>query len=37
MRFETAKGEGIFSAIVVEIDEHSGHATAMQRLQLKYP
>jgi len=37
MRFETAKGEGIFSAIVVEIDERSGKSTAVQRLQLKYP
>lgn len=37
MRFETAKGEGIFSAIVIEIDERSGKSTAVQRLQLKYP
>lgn len=37
MRFETAKGEGIFSAIVIEIDEKTGKSTAVQRLQLKYP
>lgn len=37
MRFETAKGEGIFSALVVEINEETGRATAVQRLQLKYP
>lgn len=37
MRFETAKGEGIFSAIVIEIDEKSGKSSAVQRLQLKYP
>ena len=37
MRFETAKGEGIFSALVIEIDEESGKSTAVQRLQLKYP
>jgi calcineurin-like phosphoesterase len=37
MRFETAKGEGIFSALVVEIDDKSGLATAVQRLQLTYP
>ncbi|MFH0933334.1 MAG: TIGR00282 family metallophosphoesterase [Nitrospirota bacterium] len=37
VRFETAKGEGIFSAIVVEIDEKTGKASAIQRLQLRYP
>jgi len=37
MRFETAKGEGIFSAVVIEIDEKTGRSTAIQRLQLKYP
>jgi len=36
VRFETAKGEGIFSAVVIEIDEKTGKATAIQRLQLKY-
>jgi metallophosphoesterase (TIGR00282 family) len=37
MRFETAKGEGIFSAVVIEIDEETGKSSAVQRLQLKYP
>jgi metallophosphoesterase (TIGR00282 family) len=37
MRFETAKGEGIFSAAVIEIDEKTGRSTAIQRLQLSYP
>jgi hypothetical protein len=37
MRFETAKGEGVFSALVLEINEESGRSAAVQRLQLKYP
>jgi len=37
MRFETAKGEGIFSAVVIETDEGTGKSTAIQRLQLTYP
>lgn len=37
MRFETAKGDGIFSAVVVEIDEKTGYSSAIQRLQLSYP
>ncbi len=37
VRFETARGEGIFSAVVVEIDEKTGNASAIQRLQLRYP
>jgi calcineurin-like phosphoesterase len=37
MRFETAKGEAVFSAVVVEINEETGKATAIQRLQLSYP
>lgn len=36
-RFEAAKGEGIFSAVVFDIDEKSGKSTAIQRLQLTYP
>ena len=36
-RFETAKGKGIFSAVVFDIDEKSGKSTAIQRLQLTYP
>jgi metallophosphoesterase (TIGR00282 family) len=37
MRFETARGEGIFSAVVIEVDEKTGKSAAIQRLQLKYP
>lgn len=37
VRFETAKGEGIFSAVVVDIDNKTGKASAIHRLQLKYP
>jgi hypothetical protein len=37
MRFETAKGEGIFSAVIIEIDEQTGKSTAVQRLQLTHP
>jgi metallophosphoesterase (TIGR00282 family) len=36
-RFEVAKGPTIFSAVVVEINEETGRATAIQRLQLAYP
>jgi len=37
VRFEAAKGNGIFNAVVIEIDENTGKSTAIQRLQLKYP
>jgi len=37
MRFETAAGDGIFSAVVIETDEETGKSTAIQRLQLTYP
>lgn len=37
VKFETAKGEGILSAVVIEINENTGKSTAIQRLQLKYP
>lgn len=37
MKFETAKGEGILAAVVIEINEDTGKALAIQRLQLKYP
>ncbi len=37
MKFETAKGGGIFSALVTEIDDKTGKSTAIQRLQLTYP
>ncbi len=36
-RFETAKGEGIFSAVVVEVNDETGKSAAIQRLQLTYP
>jgi metallophosphoesterase (TIGR00282 family) len=36
-RFEIAKGDGIFSAVVFDIDEKSGKSSAIQRLQLTYP
>jgi metallophosphoesterase (TIGR00282 family) len=36
-RFEAAKGEGIFSAVVFDIDEKSGKSTAIQRLLITYP
>lgn len=36
-KFETAKGGGILSAVVIEIDDNSGKATAIQRLILNYP
>lgn len=36
-KFETAKGNGIFSAVVIEIAEDSGKATAIQRLMINYP
>ncbi len=36
-KFETAKGEGILSAVVIEIDEKTGKSTAIQRLQLTHP
>lgn len=36
-KFETARGSGIFSAVVLEVDDKSGRATAVQRLQLTHP
>ncbi len=36
-KFNTAKGDGIFSGAIVDIDEKSGKATAIQRIQLTYP
>ncbi len=36
-KFDTAKGGAILCAIVIEIDERTGQATAVQRLQLTYP
>ncbi len=36
-KFETATGQGIFSAVVVEINSENGKATGIQRLQLTHP
>lgn len=36
-RFETAKGEGCFNGVIIDIDEQSGKSNAIHRLQLKYP
>jgi hypothetical protein len=36
-KFETARGSAILSAVVIEIDDRSGKASAIQRLQLTYP
>lgn len=36
-RFETGHGGTLLCAVVVEIDEETGKATAIQRLQLTYP
>jgi len=37
IRFEAAKGEGIFSAVIIEINEKTGKSTAIERLQLRHP
>ncbi len=34
-KFDTAKGEGIFSAVVLEIDEGSGRCVSINRVQLR--
>ncbi|MGD0885657.1 MAG: TIGR00282 family metallophosphoesterase [Thermodesulfovibrionales bacterium] len=36
-KFETAKGAGIVSAVVIEVDEKTGRSLAIQRLQLTHP
>lgn len=36
-KYDVAGGPGILSAVVIEIDEKSGRATGIQRLQLTYP
>ncbi len=36
-RFETAQGQGILSAVVVEINSDTGRATGIQRIQITYP
>ncbi|MCE5193983.1 MAG: TIGR00282 family metallophosphoesterase [Nitrospiraceae bacterium] len=37
MKFATAQGQGIFSAVIVEVNKDTGKAVAIQRLQLNYP
>jgi metallophosphoesterase (TIGR00282 family) len=36
-RFEAARGQAMFSAVVIEVNEKSGKASAIHRLQLTYP
>ncbi len=36
-RFETARGEGVLSSVVIEINSDTGKATGIQRLQIKFP
>jgi hypothetical protein len=36
-RFETAQGNGILSAVVVDINAETGKAAAIQRILLNYP
>ncbi len=36
-KFETAKGNAVLSAVVIEVDDKTGRSTAIQRLQLTYP
>jgi hypothetical protein len=36
VRFETAKGESILSAVVIDINSQSGFATDIQRIQLRF-
>jgi len=36
-KFTTAKGAGMFSGVIVDIDDRDGKATAIQRIQLTYP
>jgi len=36
-RFETAQGQAILSAVVIDIDKDSGKATDIQRVMLTYP
>lgn len=37
MKFETASGKAIFSAVVFELDPETGRSSAIQRLQLTHP
>jgi len=36
IRFETAKGASMLSAVVIDVDSKSGRSTSIQRLQLKF-
>lgn len=36
-KFETAQGEAILSAVVIEVNNDTGKASAIQRLQITYP
>jgi metallophosphoesterase (TIGR00282 family) len=36
-KFETARGSGILSAVVIEVDDKTGKSKAIQRLQLTHP
>lgn len=36
-KFETAKGQAILSAVLVEVSDETGKAAAIQRIQLNYP
>jgi len=36
-RFNVAEGEAIFAAVIIDVDEKTGRASTIQRLQLKYP
>jgi len=36
-KFETAQGESILSAVAIEINNDTGRATGIQRLQITYP
>lgn len=36
-RFEVSKGPAVFSAVVIDIKDSTGRASAIQRLQLTYP
>lgn len=37
MRFETAQGESILSAVVIDIDDNTGMSEGIERLQIKFP
>ncbi len=37
MKFETGKGEAIFSAVIIEINTATGKASGIHRLMLRYP